>query len=83
MLHINSLQKSQAHLKDENSEIFFVNICKVREYYISLGIEFHLAASICYVNISIFFVMYLKFFQQTTKKNTNFTNKLGFQHSIL
>ena len=42
MLLTYSLQRLQVQLNDVNSEIFFLNIDKVGEYFISFGIEFHI-----------------------------------------
>ena len=42
MLLTYSLQRLQVQLNDENSEIFFLNIDNVGEYFISFGIEFYI-----------------------------------------
>ena len=42
MLLTYSLQRLQAQLNDVNSENFFLNICKVGEYFISFGTDFHI-----------------------------------------
>ena len=42
MLLTYSLHRLQVQLNDVNSEIFFLNICKVGEYFISFGTEFHI-----------------------------------------
>ena len=42
MLHIFFLLRSQVQLHNESCDTFFLNISKVREYFVSSGIEFHI-----------------------------------------
>ena len=43
MLHTDSFQRLQVQLNDVNSEIFYLNICKEGEYFISFETEFHIS----------------------------------------
>ena len=57
---MDSLQRLQVQLNNVNSEIFFLNICKEGEYFVSFGTEFHIWL---HLYDTIYFVKWLRCFE--------------------